>query len=218
MTAVSGVGRSSAAAHGVVVCSVCQHMQPVAFANCRLCGHRSYARRPHALQRCAALLISAVVFYVPANVLPIMQTVQLGRVTDSTIAGGVVTLWQHGSYPIAAVIFVASIIVPSLKILSLAWLCFVCQRGWVRDGQQAAHVFALTELIGKWSMVDVFVVALLVALVQMGELMTIRPGAAALSFAGVVILTMLAARSFDSRLLWDLVDQPDANEKKGAAT
>jgi paraquat-inducible protein A len=145
-----------------------------------------------------ALVMTAIILYVPANVLPIMTTDQLGRSTDSTILGGVVLLIKLGSYPVAAIIFIASVLVPLGKLLALMALC--CER---------TVLYRVTEFVGRWSMVDVFVVAILVSLIQLGGLMTIRPGIAALAFSGLVIVTMLAAESFDPRLIWDRLGETD---------
>jgi paraquat-inducible protein A len=154
------------------------------------------------IQRTWALLVTSVILYVPANVLPIMHTRLLGKDDPSTILGGVVLLWQMGSYPIAVVIFIASVFVPVSKLLILIWLNYSVQKGF--DGKHNERIFwyRVTEFIGRWSMVDVFVVAILVSLIQLGNTMSIYPGHAALAFCGVVILTMLAAMSFDSRLIW----------------
>lgn len=154
------------------------------------------------IQRTWALLVTSVILYVPANLLPIMHTRLLGNEDPSTILGGVVLLWQMGSYPIAVVIFIASVFVPVGKLLILIWLNYSVQKGF--DGKHNERIFwyRVTEFIGRWSMVDVFVVAILVSLIQLGNTMSIYPGHAALAFCGVVILTMLAAMSFDSKLIW----------------
>jgi paraquat-inducible protein A len=156
-----------------------------------------------------ALLITAAVLYIPANVLPIMTTDQLGRSTDSTILGGVVLLMKMGSYPVAAVIFVASVLVPVSKLVALAWLCWSVARRHPTSHRQRTVLYRVTEFIGRWSMVDVFVVTILVALIHLGGLLRITPGAAAVAFGGVVIVTMLAAESFDPRLIWDQLGDED---------
>ena len=152
------------------------------------------------------MLIAASVLYVPANLFPIMTTDQFGRAVDSTIIGGVILLWNMGSYPVAIVILVASVLVPIGKVLTVATLCWTINAHQAIPPRQRTTLYRLTEFIGKWSMVDVFVVAILVALIQITGIIVIRPGTAALAFAGVVILTMLAAESFDPRLIWDQVD------------
>jgi len=135
--------------------------------------------------------------------LPIMNTRFLGQDEPSTIIGGVLLLWSHGSYPIAAVIFVASILVPVGKIVVLAWLNFSVQNDLPHLQSERIGLYRLAEFVGRWSMVDVFVVIILVSLVQLGNAMSIFPGAATLAFSGVVVLTMLAAMSFDSTLIYD---------------
>ena len=131
-----------------------------------------------------------------------MYTTFLGHTTESTIFGGVVTLWEHGSYPIALVIFVASVLVPIGKIIILGWLCVSVHRQSELALSQKVRLYRITEFVGRWSMVDVFVVAILVALIQLGNIMTILPGAAALAFAAMVGTTMLAAIVFDPRQIW----------------
>ena len=145
-----------------------------------------------------------MILYVPANLYPIMDTVFLGDDSPSTIMGGVVLLWAMGSYPIAAVIFIASVVVPLVKILALLWLCYMVQRGHGASPLGKLKLYRMTEFVGRWSMIDVFVVAILAGLIRLDNLMTIYPGPAAIAFAGVVLITMVAAMSFDSRLIWDL--------------
>ncbi|WP_240485058.1 paraquat-inducible protein A [Aestuariibacter salexigens] len=154
------------------------------------------------IQRTWALLLTAVIFYIPANMMPIMTTRWLGQDEPSTIIGGVVLLWQMGSYPIAIVIFVASILVPVAKLITLAWLNLSVQKGLEDNALSRIQFYRVTEFIGRWSMVDVFVVAILVALIQLGNTMSIYPGPAALAFCAVVFITMLAAMTFDTRLIW----------------
>jgi len=198
----------TAAAASLANCPVCAELHEVGTRHrCHYCHTALHMRKPHSIQRCLALLITSMVLYLPANLFPIMDTEQLGRTTSNTIAGGVVTLWHHGSYPIASVIFIASIVIPILKMIAIGWLCWFATRPKLSNHRQLTQIFHLTELIGKWSMIDVFVIALLVALVQVDALMTITPGPAALAFAGVVIFTMLSAQAFDVRLIWDKEQQ-----------
>ena len=152
-----------------------------------------------------AFLIAASILYVPANIFPIMTTEQFGTPMDSTIVGGVILLWNMGSYPIALIIFIASVLVPIGKIFSIAVLCWTVTREHQTSLRQRTNLYRITELIGKWSMVDVFVVAILVALIQITGIIVIKPGSAALAFAGMVVLTMLSAISFDPRMIWDRV-------------
>lgn len=190
-------------AQGVVPCRVCGAMFSAADpARCARCGHHGRLHRLPRLQLTAALLVTALMLYIPANVYPIMQTQSLFGSEQQTIAGGVLQLLAMGSWPIALVIFGASIVVPLTKIGALAWLCLCGRYGLHRDNRVQTHLFRVVELIGRWSMIDIFVVAVLTALVQAGALMSIHPGPAAVSFAAVVLLTMVAAQTFDSRSLW----------------
>lgn len=200
---MSAFPADTAAARGLACCHVCFKLAPQDIHRCPLCGSRLHLRKPESVQRTAALVATAALLYIPANVLPIMTTETLGRSEDSTIIGGVVLLMHHGDYPIAAVIFVASVLVPLSKLLALSWLCWSVARGHTTSHHERARLYRATELVGKWSMTDVFVVAVLVALIHLTGLLVFRPGAAALAFAGVVIVTMLAAHAFDPRLIWD---------------
>lgn len=154
------------------------------------------------IQTTWALLFTSVLLYIPANILPIMHTSVLGSDGSSTILGGVILLWKMGSYPIAIVIFIASVFVPVAKIIILCWLNYSVQAGQQHAHSEKIFWYRITEFVGRWSMIDVFVVAVLVSLIQLGNIMNILPGHAALAFCGVVIFTMLAAMSFDSRLIW----------------
>ncbi len=151
-------------------------------------------------------MAAAALLYIPANVLPIMTVVELGDVTENTIISGMMTFWRQGAYPIAIVIFTASILIPLLKIIALSWLCLAASGKLNPSPNMLGKIYWFTELLGRWSMVDIFVVGILVALVQLGNYMTITPGPGALAFAGVVVLTMFAALSFDPRLLWDRLE------------
>lgn len=192
----------SAMAQGLQGCPVCTAVGSSEATECKVCGSNLHAGVDNSIQQTWAWLITSVILYIPANFLPIMHTTFLGRKTENTIFGGVVTLWDHGSYPIALVIFVASVLVPLGKILVLGWLVISVQTGSTARMSQKTRLYRVTEFVGRWSMVDVFVVGILVALVQLGNIMTILPGAAALAFAGMVAATMLAAIAFDPRLIW----------------
>ncbi len=160
-------------------------------------------RKPHSLRRTWAFLVAAIILYVPANVLPVMHTEWFSGSEDDTILSGVVYLWSSGSWPLALVVFVASISVPLLKIAALAFLAASVQLRSTWQPRQRARLYRVVELIGRWSMLDIYVTAILVALVQAKALATIHAGPGALAFAAVVVLTMLAAMSFDPRLIWD---------------
>jgi len=198
---------TTAASQGVIGCATCGLInRPDADTRkprCKRCHERLHLRYPHSLQRTWALLAAAIVMYIPANLYPIMTTTSLGNESPSTIIGGVVELIQMGSWPIALVIFVASVIVPVGKLVALVWLCLVVSRSSELNAHNRTVIYRVTEFIGRWSMVDVFVVAILAALIRAGSLMSITPGPAALAFGGVVVLTMLAAMMFDPRLIWD---------------
>ena len=195
-----------AAAHGLAGCHTCGKVSPVALGHCPRCGTHLHLRKPNSVQRTVALMIAAAVLYIPANMLPIMTVVELGDVTENTIIGGMMTFWRTGAYPIAIVIFTASILIPLLKIVALTWLCLAATGKLHPSPSMLGKIYWFTELLGRWSMVDIFVVGILVALVQLGNYMTITVGPGALAFAGVVVLTMFAAMSFDPRLLWDRLE------------
>lgn len=193
----------SAAAQGLACCHVCYALTRVELGACPRCGAGLHLRTPDSLQRTVALLATSLLLYIPANVLPIMTTSQLGGEIESTILGGVILLIDMGSYPIAAIIFIASVLVPIGKMLTLSWLCWTVARRHETSHRQRTVLYRATEFIGRWSMVDVFVVTILVALVHLGGIMRVTPGLASIAFGGVVIVTMLAAASFDPRLIWD---------------
>lgn len=192
-----------ATAQGLAGCHTCGKVSPVALGTCPRCGSRLHLRKPESITRTVALMLAAAALYIPANVLPMMRMVELGVATDNTIIGGIIYFWKGGAYPIALVILTASIIIPLLKIVALSWLCLAASGKVHPSPAVLGRIYWLTELFGRWSMVDIFVVGILVALVQLGNYMTVTPGPGALAFAGVVVLTMFAAMSFDPRLLWD---------------
>ncbi|NOH63114.1 paraquat-inducible protein A [Vibrio sp. RE88] len=187
-------------------CRVCNQVNAMTAIRCCRCNARIVHYAPAAsLQKAWALLLTSAVFYFPANLYPIMYTVSLGNESPSTIMGGIILLWQLGSYPIAAIIFIASVFIPLAKMLVLAWIFVIAKRINASSEHTALkqqQLYRVTEFIGRWSMIDIFVVAILVALVQLQSLMAIYPGPASVSFAAVVIFTMLSAMAFDSRMLW----------------
>ncbi len=193
----------SAAVSGVTSCHTCCLLVPLQMHRCPRCHSRVHARVPHSVQRTMALVVTATILYIPAMTLPIMRTVSLGAAMDSTVVGGVVILWNMGSYPIAAIIFIASVFVPVGKLIALTVLCWFVTYGKGVSPQQQTALYRITEIVGKWSMIDVFVVAILVALIKLGDVLSFFPGLAALTFASVVIVTMVAAELFDPRLIWD---------------
>ncbi|MCB1696212.1 MAG: paraquat-inducible protein A [Halioglobus sp.] len=200
----------TAASRNLASCHLCLKLADARLHECPRCGEPLHLRKTNSLQRTLALLITATILYIPANILPIMITDQFGNSTDSTILGGVVLLIDMGSVPIAAIIFIASVMVPLGKLIALFYLCWTVGRAKQSDPRQRTIMYRAAEFIGKWSMVDVFVVSILVALVHLTGLLVILPGAAAVAFAGVVLVTMVAAESFDPRIIWD--QQDNSNE------
>jgi paraquat-inducible protein A len=201
----------TAGEQGLIGCEQCGQLQPVdGHSHCRRCGGALHPRRPASLQRTWALLIAATLCCFPAHLYPIMTTTSLGNTQPATIISGVMQFLSHGDWPIALIIFSASVLVPFGKIMALAWLCLAVRRGAPVDMHAQMRLYRITEWVGRWSMIDVFVVAIVVALVRLGNLMSITPGPGGVAFAAVVVLTMLAAFSFDPRLLWDRQPPSDA--------
>ncbi len=196
----------TAASRGLASCHTCNKLVDARESACSRCGAAVHQRKSNSLQRTLALLITASILLVPANVYPIMITYQLGVKDESTILQGVVLLIQHGSVPIAAVIFIASVVVPLAKLGVMYYLVWSINGRPHENHRQRTRLFTAAEFIGNWSMVDIFVVAILVALIHLTGLLVISPGVATYSFTGVVLVTMVAAESFDTRLMWDQLD------------
>ena len=194
------IDRSLASCH---TCGLLLQLPPGRQGRCPRCGDAVHLRKSNSIRNTWALLLAAVALYLPANVLPIMTVTSLGNTQSDTIMSGVIYFLKHGDWPLALIIFVASVLVPLLKMIALAYLLLSVQRRSPLRRNQRTRLYRVTELVGRWSMVDVFVVALMAALVQVGELATIEPAAGAVAFASVVILTMLAAMALDPRLIWD---------------
>jgi paraquat-inducible protein A len=195
---------------GILVCAECHHLNrqdsPENAGDaqlCTRCGAQLHARKPDSLRRTWALLLTAMLMYIPANMLPIMTVYSLGQGEPDTIMSGVIALIQLGMVPIALVVFVASILVPTFKLVGIALLLFSVQRKQPLSARQRGVMFRFIEWVGRWSMLDVFVITILVALVNFGNLASIQAGFGAVAFCTVVVLTMLAAVAFDPRLLWD---------------
>ena len=202
------------ASRDLASCHLCWKLAPTDQHHCPRCGSAMHLRKSDSIQRTLALLVTACVLYIPANIYPIMYTDQLGSTEPSTILGGVILLIKLGSVPVAAVIFLFSVMVPIGKLMAMFYLVWSVERHSPLDARQRTLMYSVTEFIGKWSMIDVFVVAILAALVHLGGLLVIRPGIAALSFAGVVIVTIIAAESFDSRLIWDVLEETESDDSK----
>ncbi|QNH75641.1 paraquat-inducible protein A [Pseudomonas protegens] len=201
---------------GILICSECHELNRQAADSdeqaCTRCGAQIHPRRPNSILRTWALLLTAAILYVPANLLPIMTVSSLGQGDPSTIMSGVIQLVQHGMFPIAAVVFVASILVPTFKLVGIALLLFSVQRHQPLSARQRIIMYRFIEFIGRWSMLDIFVIAILVAVVNFGRLASIEANLGAVAFASVVILTMLAAVTFDPRLIWDNTESDDDHD------
>lgn len=200
---------ATAASRNLAACHLCCKLAAAESRHCPRCGAALHLRKNDSIQRTLALLITSCLLYIPANLYPIMITDQLGSSEGSTILGGVILLIQHGAVPVALVIFLFSVIVPLGKLMAMFYLVWTVKRHSPVSARQRTVMYKITEFVGKWSMVDVFVVAILVALVHLGGLLSIRPGFAALCFAGLVIITMIAAESFDPRLIWDEMENKE---------
>ena len=191
---------------GLLLCLECRatvRALDVRYPRCPRCNAHLHPRKPHSLALTAALLLCAIVLYIPANLLPVMYTRTIFDEEKDTIMSCVLVLLQSGSWPIAVLVFIASIVVPLLKILALGVVLFSAWRRSPRYRTHTSELYRMVEFIGRWSMLDVYAISLLVALVQIRSLASVAVGWGALAFGAVVVLTMFAARTFDERLLWD---------------
>lgn len=194
---------------GLALCQDCHKLVQFAIANngkhqyCPRCNSKIRQRKNGCIAKSWALLITAMIFLIPANIYPIMTVVSFGSGVKSTIIDGVILLVHHGMIPVAAVIFIASIAVPFLKIGGIVLLLLSVQFNWQIDSRQRTILYRFVEFIGRWSMLDIFVIAILVKLVEMGAIAEINGNVAAFFFGMSVIFTMLAAMAFDPRLIWD---------------
>ncbi len=194
---------------GLIGCHVCGQVCRCEQARgrvgaCPRCGASLHRRKPNSIARTWALLIAAIILYLPANIVPIMRTASLFSTEDNTILSGVMQLWAVGSPDLAVIVFFASIMVPVLKFIALGWLLISVQRRrtpW--PARQRSRLYRIVEVMGYWSMLDVFVVTLLTGVVQLGPLARVEPLPGVIWFALVVVLTMLASMSFDPRMIWD---------------
>lgn len=199
----------TARAAGLVACHACGRVHRAGVARCVRCGAALSSRDATSLQRVWAWMFAGFVAYIPANLYPMLETTQLGKTTSSTLIGGVVELVLHQSYGVAFIVFFASIVIPLGKFGAITYLAVQV----AKPAPEAAHarhkMFEVVDFIGRWSMIDVFVVALVSSLVQLGSAVSIQPGIAAVSFAISVAFTMLSAMSFDQRLIWDTDKEPN---------
>lgn len=180
---------------------------------CPCCQSVIHSRIPASLNKTWALLIAALILYVPANTLPIMQVILWGNGQPDTILSGIMHLLDGGMWPLALLIFIASIFIPILKLIILTGLMISVHFKSSWKPKDRTTLYRITEFVGRWSMVDVFVIAILVSLVQFGNTAMVTPDIGALCFASVVILTMFAAHTFDPRLIWDVIDNQNSNKK-----
>ncbi|MEE4165681.1 MAG: paraquat-inducible protein A [Desulfocapsaceae bacterium] len=205
---------STARNMGMISCRcchlLCQHVP--APSACPRCGTRLQSRKPKSIARTWALVIAAVIFYIPANLFPVTHTASLGTVQSDTILSGVIYFMHSGSWPVALIIFIASVFVPLLKLLILVMLLISVQFHWRWRPVDRTRLYRVTEAVGRWSMLDIYVVTILVALVHFGQLANVSAGSGAVYFAAVVTITMFAAETFDTRLIWDTLE--DCNDRK----
>lgn len=200
----------TARAAGLVACTRCARAWPIETEVCGRCGAKLVSRDENSLQRVWALWLVGLMCYFPANIYPMLRTQQLFSVDESTIVGGAVELAHHGAFGIAAIILVASVVIPLGKFWAIAFLALSVRPAAGSASRHRLLMYEVVEYIGRWSMIDIFVVAILSALVQLQGLASITPGPAAFFFALSVIFTMLSAQSFDPRMIWDA--QSDNNE------
>ncbi len=198
---------------GCHVCSLVCKWHPGEMLRCPRCTAPLHDRKTNSIVRTWAFLLAAAILYIPANLLPIMHTASLFEAQQDTIISGVLFLWHSGSWLLAGIVFTASIVVPLFKLAALSMLLVFVQRRSSWRPRQRATLYRVIDFIGRWSMLDIFVVAMLVGLVQLQTLAFIAAGPAAVAFGAVVVLTMLASISFDPRLIWDFA----ASETSGVA-
>ncbi len=188
---------------GLIGCRRCARVWPAETSHCERCGLKLVSRDTKSLQRVWAWWVAGIMAYIPANLYPMLRTRTLFRTQEDTIIGGAIELAAYGSYGIAAVILVASVGIPLAKFFAIAFLALSIRRGSAMSPGRRQGLYEIVEYIGRWSMIDVFVVAILASLVQLNVVASIAPGPASLAFALSVIFTMLSAQSFDSRMIWD---------------
>jgi paraquat-inducible protein A len=204
---------TTAAKAGLISCHACHQLSriPSGFANgeaiCPRCEAHIHLRKPNSISRTWALLIAAYILYIPANLLPVMTVISFGKGEADTILSGVKELIHAGMLPIALLVFIASITVPVLKLLTLTYLLLSVHYKSRWRPRERTFLYRITEVVGRWSMIDIFMISILIALVKLEAVATIEPGMGAISFASVVVLTMFAAIGFDPRLIWDRMEE-----------
>jgi paraquat-inducible protein A len=188
---------------------VLDNRQDLSHSRCPRCDEHLYSRKPDSIKRSWAYLIAATILYIPANLLPIMLTTKMYNTESSTIVSGVIELWQSSAYDLAVIVFTASVVVPILKIVLLSFLLISTQRRSTWRQKERTRLYRVLEYIGHWSMLDVFVVALLITLVHFHKLALVQAGPGIVAFGAVVVLTMLSSISLDPRLIWDTEEPRD---------
>jgi len=204
---------TSAKKASLIHCHLCGQLnrtrkaKELSLLECSHCDATLHVRKPNSISRTWALVITAFLLYIPANVLPVMTVISMGHGEPDTILSGIHALMESGMWPLAILIFFASITVPMLKLLGLIFLLVSIRLKSKWRPKERTKLYRIIEAVGRWSMVDIFMVSILIALVKLGSLATIEPGAGATFFAGVVVITMFAAMSFDPRLIWDAIEE-----------
>jgi len=201
---------------GLVLCTECHTIHqfiPKMAMHCSRCGAQLHQRKPDSLNRTWALLITSVILFIPANMLTIMNVIYFGQDDPSTIIGGVIILIQLGSYSVAFVVFAASVLVPLFKMIGILMILLSLKFKINLSDKQRITMFRYIDFIGRWSMLDIFVISILAALVNISGVAVITAGSAATAFGAVVVLTIMAANSFDTRLLWDYKQSTDGSLK-----
>ena len=205
----------SAAQYGLLNCEHCGLLSRAAAGmhegRCPRCHAKLHFRKPNSIQRTWAFVTAAAICYIPANLLPVMTTTTPFSKSSDTIMEGVVLLWSPSSWPLSVVVFIASVTIPLAKLIALSYLLVTVQRGSLKSNRERTLLYRMIEVIGRWSMLDVFVDTFVVALVQLQPLMVVGPGPGVVFFAGVVVLTMIAVETLDPRLIWD---QREANHAR----
>jgi paraquat-inducible protein A len=209
----SSGGRALISCHNCDQLALMAPLRAGATAHCPRCGAAMHRRKPDSIARTWALIVTAAILYVPANLLPVMTVIHFGRGEPDTILSGVKALIGAGMWPVALLVFFASITVPVLKLIGLTFLLITTQRRSRWRLRDRSLMYRIIEQVGRWSMVDIFMISILVALVNLGTLATIEPGVGAICFAAVVIITMFASMSFDPRLIWDAEESGHAQGK-----